>query len=644
MHSATLFNERSAVDPMPGTQDESRGSGVSHKVTLTEVQVMEILENMSDAFYSVDAAWCLTYVNRRTEMLWKRSRQEVIGKNLWELFPNAIGSSSYEQLMRAAQERQPVEYEYLSPVLHRWLSVRGMPSGSGLHVYFQDITERKAAEDKLKPKQVADAYLAAVVRSSGDAIIGLSPEGIIESWNWTAERLFGYTAGEVIGHPKTMLAPPDRETEQREIIASVRRGETVSRETVRVAKDGHSLHVILNMAPVMDPEGKMVGISATMIDITERKKTEETLAYQANILAIAHEAIIAYDPDGRITYWNPGAERMYGRLASEVLGKKSEEIRQGAGTPEEIEMKSLRRTALLRGEMLQGEDMERRQDGSPIWIEYNARAFFDAKGQVAGFVAVQRNVTARKQAEEELRHLNETLERRVEERTAELMQTNQELDAFAYVASHDLKAPLRAIEHLASWIEEDNGKPLAPASREHLAKLRARIQRMNKLLDDLLAYSRAGRLRHPVEQVEMDALLLDILDVLVPPPEFKITLTDTIPTFVAERVPLETVLRNLIENAIKHHPNPAQGEARVAVRLADAWIEFSVTDNGSGIDPKFHNRIFEIFQVLKPRDQVEGSGVGLTVAKKLVETRGGTIQVESSVGAGAVFRFTWPNA
>jgi signal transduction histidine kinase len=144
--------------------------------------------------------------------------------------------------------------------------------------------------------------------------------------------------------------------------------------------------------------------------------------------------------------------------------------------------------------------------------------------------------------------------------------------------------------------------------------------------------------------VDINALLLDIVDVLAPPPGFEVILTESVPIFVGERVPLEMALRNLIENAIKHHTNPAQGRVTVSVQAREQWLEFAVSDNGPGIDPKFHERIFGIFETLKPHGQGEGSGVGLTVVKKLVEMRGGAVQVDSSLGAGATFRFTWPKS
>jgi signal transduction histidine kinase len=240
-----------------------------------------------------------------------------------------------------------------------------------------------------------------------------------------------------------------------------------------------------------------------------------------------------------------------------------------------------------------------------------------------------------------LRELNATLEQRVRERTDDLQRSNLELDQFAYVASHDLKAPLRAIYQLSSWIDEDAGHLLPATSKEYLTKLQSRVHRLETLLNDLLAYSRAGRHQHPPEEVDTAELVQNAVSILPMPANFTMRIDGVMPTIITERTPLETVFRNLIDNAIKHHHRPEKGCVEISAQDHGEFVIFSVKDNGPGIDELFYQRIFEMFQTLRPRDQVEGSGMGLTVVKKLVESRGGKIQVESSQGEGSTFRFTW---
>jgi two-component system CheB/CheR fusion protein len=263
---------------------------------------------------------------------------------------------------------------------------------------------------------------------------------------------------------------------------------------------------------------------------------------------------------------------------------------------------------------------------------------------VEGVVITFVDISELRRTEEELQRrmqLNETLEQRVAERSTALTRSNQDLDRFAYVASHDLRAPLRAIDNLASWIAEDAAGVLPEPSKIHLDKLRERIKRMEKLLDDLLAYLRINRLGYPTEVVDTANLIRDIVALLDPPPGFVFTLDEKMPFLTTLRVPLETVLRNLIGNAIKHHDRPT-GEVRVTLRDLGDFVEFTIADDGPGIAKQYQTRIFEIFQTLKPRDQVEGSGIGLAIVKKLVESQGGAITVESGEGRGACFRFTWP--
>ena len=222
--------------------------------------------------------------------------------------------------------------------------------------------------------------------------------------------------------------------------------------------------------------------------------------------------------------------------------------------------------------------------------------------------------------------------------TAELQRRNSELDAFAYAASHDLRAPLRGIANLAQWIEEDLQQSLSEDTREMLALMRSRMHRMEALIDGILQYSRAGRVHEPPEEVDTAALIHEIVDLLSP--EAATIMADaSLPVLVTERLPLRQVLQNLIGNAIKHG-GPGVTIVVSAEDAGSMW-RFQVKDDGPGIPAALQGRIWGIFQTLEPRDKTEGTGIGLSLVKKLVEAQGGTVAVHSRPDEGAAFTFTW---
>lgn len=223
----------------------------------------------------------------------------------------------------------------------------------------------------------------------------------------------------------------------------------------------------------------------------------------------------------------------------------------------------------------------------------------------------------------------------------ELDKSNRDLDQFAYVASHDLKAPLRGISNLSQWLEEDLGDAITAEGKEQLQLLRGRVQRMEGLINGILDYSRAGRKRSKIESISVARLLSDVVEMCSPAPEARIEIATDMPELRTERVPLQQVFANLIGNALKHAKR-ADPHVRVSVRDLGDRCEFAISDNGHGIAPEFHDRIWGIFQTLEPRDTVESTGIGLSVVKKIVESKGGSAWVESREGHGATFRFTWP--
>jgi signal transduction histidine kinase len=275
---------------------------------------------------------------------------------------------------------------------------------------------------------------------------------------------------------------------------------------------------------------------------------------------------------------------------------------------------------------------------------------------------LEQEVHLRIQAETELKVLNAQLDQKVSQRTLELTTVNQELSAaknrleenvveltkvnhelnsFAYAASHDLKSPLRGIDQLATWITEDLGSELNSDSQNHLHLMRRRINRMERLLDDLLAYSRVGRSDDEVVQVNTKKMLHDVFDMIATDKKIQFVIADDLPSFRTKKVPLESVFRNLINNAIKHHDKD-QGIITISVTALDECFEFAVHDDGPGIPLVHQERVFVMFQTLRPRDEVEGSGIGLALVKKAVESMGGNITLQSDGRRGCTFKFTWP--
>ena len=226
-------------------------------------------------------------------------------------------------------------------------------------------------------------------------------------------------------------------------------------------------------------------------------------------------------------------------------------------------------------------------------------------------------------------------------RTAELERLVKELDQFAYVASHDLKAPLRAIASLAQWIAEDAGDQLSGEARDHLGLLMQRVKRMEALVEGVLAYARAGRNPMKVEAIDVGKLVREVIELLAPPPTVAVTVATPLPIQTASRVPFQQVWMNLIANALKHGKGDG-GRIEVGARSVGPEIHFYVADDGPGIEPQFHERVFTLFQTLEARDRVEGTGIGLAVVKKLVEQQGGRVWIESAPGKGATFLFTYP--
>jgi PAS domain S-box-containing protein len=269
--------------------------------------------------------------------------------------------------------------------------------------------------------------------------------------------------------------------------------------------------------------------------------------------------------------------------------------------------------------------------GAPVrHCRYVYEPVRSAAGEVLGVCVTVVDLTDIKNAEAALR-----------ESHSELQRSNRDLEQFAYVASHDLKAPLRSIEVLISWLSEDLAGYEQGDVQENIGLLKSRTSRLSRLLDDLLAYSRAGRRVGEICTVDTAELVDGIWSMIAPAQGFELHIGGELPTLTTFRGPLDQVLRNLMSNAVKHHPGP-KGRITVSAEPHDGHYVFSVADDGAGIPGEYRERIYQMFQTLQPRDDVEGSGMGLAIVNRVVEWQGGRLWHEpAATGTGTVFKFEW---
>lgn len=475
-----------------------------------------------------------------------------------------------------------------------------------------------------------------LIGSATEAIVIADTAHSIVLANAAAAALFGHPAAGIAGTAISVLLPdwPALDGtagghDPGQVKGEVRAGVF---ELPARRHDGSAFPVEICVSPLTTHWGLRLWM-VSIRDISSRKQAEQGLRdSEARLRAVfdtAVDAIITIDDRGRIERFNPAAMRIFGYTEAEVLGRN---VSMLMPNPHRDMHDGYLGNYLRTGEKkiigIGREVVGMRKDGSVFPMDLSV-----AEMNVAGrrmFTGMVRDITQRKLAEEQYAQL-----------LREVTSANEELTNFAYIVSHDLKAPLRGIGSLANWLVADYADRLDDEGREHLRLLIGRVHRMSGLIDGILEYSRIGRIKEARVRVDLDVLVREIIDLLAPPDHIRITVERPLPVIVAERTRMQQLFQNLISNAINYMDKP-QGTIRIGVEPAGGRWRFSVADNGPGIDPRHHERIFQLFQTLAPRDRVESTGVGLTLVKKILEMYGSDICVQSAVGAGATFLFTLP--
>ena len=513
-------------------------------------------------------------------------------------------------------------------------------------------TLAEAAEQTQRERR----HARSLIEASLDPLVTISSGGQITDANEATEQVTGVPRGWLVGSDfSDYFTEPERARAGYLKVLS----DGLVRDyplTIRHV-EGRTTDVLYNAAVYRNDAGQVQGVFAAARDITERKRLEEGLRvaslYSRSLLEASLDPLVTISPDGRITDANQAAEQVRGVPRDRLVGSNfsdyfTEPERASAG------YRKVLSDGLVRDYPL----TIRHHDGHTTDVLYNAVVYRNQAGQVQGVFAAARDVTAHKRAEAELTRYREHLEELVRQRTseleaanahlrrtsAELASSNQELEQFAYVASHDLQEPLRAVTGYLGLIEKQLGDQLEDKVRHHVDGAVQGASRMHTLITDLLALSRVGTRGHALEPADLNAALdqaLEGLGASVRETGARIT-RDPLPILSVDASQMAQLFQNLIGNALKFR-GERPPEIHVSVeRKTGQWV-FGVLDNGIGIESQYFERIFLIFQRLHTRKHYSGTGIGLAICKKIVERHGGAIWVESQPGQGSTFYFSIPN-
>jgi PAS domain S-box-containing protein len=529
-------------------------------------------------------------------------------------------------------------------------------------VAIEDISGRRDAEK-------SQARLAAIVESSDDAIVGKDLNGIITSWNKGAERLFGYSAAEATGQSVSILIPKDREDEEPRILERIGRGETVDHyETVRQRKDGSLVDVSLTISPIRDSGGQITGASKIARDITEQKRAEALMLCQKQAFEMFTSGTPLPEVLETFVRSVEGQLRLQGWIAIHLLDKSETHFAQtiAPSLPSEytsavdgMEVSSrtgpcceavLARQRVVVADLAGGKEYpEFAAFAVPLRIRSGwSTPILGSTGKVLGTVAeYYPEERVPKPADDFLEEIvARTAAIIIERRQAEeaLRRMNVDLTHFAYAASHDLQEPLRMVMSYTQLLARENKGRLDPQSEQFVAYAVEGAQRMEALLKNLREYWSVNEQKiERLIPVDTDHSLETALALLrMPIQESGALIThDPLPTVMGEELPLTLVFQNLIGNAMKYRQPDAVPRIHVSARQTARVTEFSVRDNGIGIEAEHLKAIFAPFKRLHG-NEIPGTGLGLAMCQKIVERYGGRILVESSFGEGSTFRFTIP--
>jgi PAS domain S-box-containing protein len=629
--------------PCPAVIHDAEGriiGGINLLVDITDRKIAEIeaneqfraiVETTQECVKIIAADGTLLFMNAPgLAMVGAASAEAVIGQNVYDIIAPEDRDRFREFNERICHgEKASLQFDIAGlKGARRHMETHAAPlqhvDGTTVHLAItHDITERKRAER-------GALRLSAIVDSSDDAIISKDLNGVITSWNQSAERIFGYSAAEAIGQPVAgLLIPPDRLDEEPKILARLRSGERVDHfETVRRRKDGALLDISLTVSPVKDAEGGIIGASKIARDISESKRIQAALlASEARFRQLADtmpQIVWTARPDGYVDYYN---QRWYEYTGSRP-GAFGDASWEGILHPEDVQRtRETYYAAVNSGGPYNIEyRLMDRKESRWRWFVGRAVPVRDAEGKIVKWFGTCTDIDEQKRVQ------------------SELQRANDDLEQFAFSASHDLQEPLRSINIYSELLATRHSETLNEDAKRFLAHVRNGATRMELLVRDLLTYTQVTKMEQPAETADANQALssaLDNLEGAISETGAKISAA-SLPSLPVHEMHLQQIFQNLIGNAIKYRSPERPPIVHVAAeRQNGRWI-FAVSDNGIGIDPEYKENIFGLFKRLHSSDEYSGTGIGLAICRRIVDRYHGQIWVESEPGRGSTFRFSLP--
>ncbi|PKM76152.1 MAG: hypothetical protein CVU90_13960 [Firmicutes bacterium HGW-Firmicutes-15] len=494
-----------------------------------------------------------------------------------------------------------------------------------------DITDQLIMEERLRK---SEAELRSLIENANGIIYSVSSERKFNfvSPGWT--ELLGHDLADVRNHPIESFIHPDDiylcRNYMDKVIATGKHHKGVEYRVKH--KNGKWRWHTSSGMPVKDESGINLYYVGMAIDITERKQAEKALQESEQrfreMLENIKLAAVMLDKKGRLTFCNEYFLQLLGRERKEAIGQ---DWAENCLPPDvrERDMRILNRSLEKKAAPSYGESEIQTKTGERRIIMWS-NIFLNSAGN-AVIASIGEDVTERR-----------TVEKRNQELILELESTNRELKGFTSIISHELNSSLRGITALADWLYSDYYDSIDEQGREHLTLLQRRTIRMHNFLNGLLRYLRISQRREEKTKININTVLTEVIEMLVLPDNISIVIDNEMPLLVLENMHIQLVFENLISNSIRYM-DKNKGQIKISCQQQGEYWKFSIQDNGPGIDAKYFERIFRIFQTLKPRDEYESTGIGLSIVKKIVELYGGKVWVESKIGVGSTFHFTLPD-